>query len=231
MACIYLLRSSRRLTDAYPIRFSGCLVASLLVVGLVFHLPLHEQTKRVGWQFATDPHPFQFELMDIRPAEAPTAATAPVTTFGEPSQPPPPLPEPEERFDASLSEVPVPVPAPEPTKLEAQHAVLEFSEQQPHIVGGLSAYYLNIRYPQAAIDAGVEGRLILSFVVEPDGSASQIEVLKPLHPLCDSSAVQALRHTRFMPGQQNGHSVRVRMRLPVQFKIIPGPETETASTP
>ena len=219
---------STRLADAYPVRFGGCLVASLLVVGLVFHLPLHEKTERVGWRFATDPHPFQFELMDIRPAEAP-AATVPVTTFGEQARSAASLAEHEERFDASLSEVPVPVP--EPTKLEAQHAVLEFSEQQPTILGGLSAYYLNIRYPQAAIDAGVEGRLILSFVVEPDGSATQIEVLKPLHPLCDSSAVQALRHTRFMPGQQNGHAVRVRMRLPVQFKIIPGPGTETASIP
>ena len=68
------------------------------------------------------------------------------------------------------------------------------------------------------IDQGIEGRLVLAFVVEPTGRPSDIEVLHSLHPLCDSAAVDALRKTRFIPGKQNGRVVRVRMRLPVRFR-------------
>lgn len=119
-------------------------------------------------------------------------------------------------------------PKPDLGRLKARSRVLEFSEEMPQIEGGIGAYYINIRYPKAAIEAGVHGRLILSFVVERDGYPSEIEVLKSLHPLCDSSAVQALRKTRFVPGRQNGQPVRVRMRLPVHFKIVTAPTDQRA---
>ena len=73
--------------------------------------------------------------------------------------------------------------------------------------------------------------VVLAFVVELDGSLSELEVLQSLHPLCDSAAVNALRKTRFIPGRQNGRVVRVRMRLPVRFRLVdPEPTDSTTAT-
>ena len=108
-------------------------------------------------------------------------------------------------------------PLPELKKLAP---ILEFAEQAPALVGGLGSLYLHIRYPQAAIDEGIQGQLILRFVVEPDGRTTEIVVEKSLHPLCDSAAVRALREVAFRPGRQDGEAARVRMRLPVRFRIV-----------
>ncbi|MEM6338283.1 MAG: energy transducer TonB [Bacteroidota bacterium] len=98
--------------------------------------------------------------------------------------------------------------------------VLEFVEHQPSIEGGLGALYMNIEYPEDARVNDIEGRVIVRFVVEPDGSTSDIQVSRSLYASCDSAAVRAVRNTRFVPGRQNGHLVRVRMNLPVRFRLI-----------
>jgi protein TonB len=165
--------------------------------------------------------PYNIDLIEL-PDDGATAqgiSEAPLPTRHEVA--PPPRPDAYDAPGAGDADMdPAGAPDSALVALEARNAVLEFSEQMPEIEGGVGAYYLNIRYPKAAIEAGVHGRLILSFVVERDGRPSQIEVLQSLHPLCDSSAVRALRQTRFVPGHQNGEPVRVRMRLPVHFKIV-----------
>ena len=98
--------------------------------------------------------------------------------------------------------------------------VLEFVDQSPSIIGGLSSLYLNIDYPLEARDQGIQGLTVLMFVVEKDGTTSNIEVMKSLHPACDSAAVAAVRETHFNPGMQDGEKVRVKMRLPVRFKLV-----------
>jgi protein TonB len=106
-----------------------------------------------------------------------------------------------------------------------ERLVLAAAETMPEIKGGLGAYYINIVYPQSAIDAGVQGRLVLDFVVEADGRASNVEIYKSLHPMCDSAAVNALRKTLFMPGRSGGQAVAVKMRLPVLFQILNSPSS------
>jgi periplasmic protein TonB len=108
------------------------------------------------------------------------------------------------------------------------HRVLNFAEEQPQLIGGLAGYYLNIEYPEEAREAGIQGRLLLSFVVERDGRTTDIRVEQSLHPLCDSAAVVALRRSRFVAGRQNGESVRVRMRLPVRFMLLDEPAPSPA---
>ena len=110
-----------------------------------------------------------------------------------------------------------------PDRLLARDQILDFAEEPPSIVGGLGSYYINIEYPQEAIDANIQGRLVLRFVVDRDGSTHSIEVAQSLHPLCDSAAVRAVRLTSFTPGVQNGKPVPVRMSLPVVFRIV-GPQ-------
>ena len=104
----------------------------------------------------------------------------------------------------------------EPTSIP----ILESADIMPEIRGGLRAYYILIRYPEEAIHQGLEGRLTLTFTVNRDGTTSDVTVTEPLHALLDSAAVQALRKTRFIPGQHLGKSARVRMRLPVRFELV-----------
>jgi protein TonB len=106
-----------------------------------------------------------------------------------------------------------------PVKLHGRR-VFDAAQRMPEIVGGIGSYYIHIKYPEEAIQAGIEGRLVLSFIVEVDGHTTEVEVVERLHPACDSAAVRALRRTRFVPGRQNGDTVPVRMRLPVRFELV-----------
>ncbi len=217
------------LLGAYHVRLMLSVIVSLTLVVLCFHLPLDVPLKAIGWQLRIGPEQPMLDVVDVKTNHLDKAASgAPITIFGVET-------EVEEAEDEITSEeqddLPAPLTPPPVARLQVRQAVMDFAEKPPDIVGGLGAYYIHIVYPEQAIAAGIEGRLILTFVVEPDGRPSQIKVLKSLHPLCDSSAVQALRKTRFVPGRQNGEVVRVRMRLPVQFKLIdPGERRDTTST-
>ncbi|QXD15027.1 TonB family protein [Rhodocaloribacter litoris] len=196
----------------------GLVFALLLVYGLT-RLPLYQVPLRIGWDHIAQ----QYEVMlqearEVAETRPEPGSGVPVTAFGaqeeqdtsEGEEEAPPGQEEAEEKMRTLPDVPL------------ERMVLAVAEQMPTIRGGLGAYYINIEYPQAAIDAGIEGRLVLDFVVETDGRPSNIRVMKSLHPLCDSAAVRALRQTRFVPGRQNGELVPVRMRLPVLFRLING---------
>jgi len=203
------------------------LVLSLSLVVASVHLPIHKAPLRVGWRVDPSVDPLAIETVQRREQPAGGGASAPITRFDVPADDAAGNDEagdagPDEAGDAGPDG-----PEPEPESVRAlddltrmEMSVLEFAEQQPRVEGGLGAYYLNIHYPEAAQRAGIEGRLVLEFIVEPDGTPSHIRVLQPLHALLDSAAVQALRRTTFIPGRQNGQTVRVRMRLPVRFELI-----------
>lgn len=221
-------RLGTALLGTYATRFMVSLVAAMVLVGLCFHLPVRSFYDVVGWQIAS--HQPLINLVEVRTETATKPASGiPITQFGTAEE------KEEEQGDDETTSEPEDLPAPSPppaTKMQLRKAVLEFAEQQPRIVGGLGAYYIHIQYPAEAIRQGIEGRLMLSFVVNTDGTPTDVEVLRPLHPACDSAAVQALRQTRFVPGKQNGETVRVRMRLPVRFQLVdPNLPADTSETP
>jgi TonB family protein len=112
----------------------------------------------------------------------------------------------------------------EPVLLSA----LRPTDVRPVLVGGQRSLYLKIRYPAEARNRGIQGRVMLDFVVEASGDVRGIRVAQSLHPLCDSSAVQALRQTRFVPGHVGGEPVAVRMRLPIRFRLVDSPPVADA---
>lgn len=90
--------------------------------------------------------------------------------------------------------------------------------------GGLDKFreWVNKRtnYPQAAVDAKIRGTVFLTFVVEKDGSVSNVTVLKGVHPLLDNEAVKAISESpRWNPGLQRGQPVRVRYQIPMSFVL------------
>lgn len=97
-------------------------------------------------------------------------------------------------------------------------------EEVPAFPGGESALMKflndNIEYPAEAYKNGIQGRVNCTFVVEKDGSLSDIKVLTGVHPLLDAEAVRVIKSMpKWKPGKQKGHLVRVQYTLPVLFRL------------
>ena len=79
----------------------------------------------------------------------------------------------------------------------------------------------NTKYPEQAEREGIEGRVVAGFIVERDGSVSNIEILKSVHPLLDAEVVRVMSlMPNWIPGRQNGQPVRVKYSLPITFRLI-----------
>ena len=97
-------------------------------------------------------------------------------------------------------------------------------EEQPEYPGGMQELmkYLQkeIRYPKEAQALGIQGRVIVQFVVNKDGSICDAKVVKPVDPQLEAEAVRVVRSMpNWIPGKQRGEPVRVRFTLPVMFRL------------
>ena len=97
-------------------------------------------------------------------------------------------------------------------------------EDAPEFPGGIQALldYLkeNIKYPAICKDNNIQGRVIVSFVVEKDGSISDPKVVKGVNPSLDKEAVRVISTMpKWKPGKQKGITVRVRYSVPVNFRL------------
>ena len=78
----------------------------------------------------------------------------------------------------------------------------------------------NITYPTKAAEQGIQGRVTLRFVITPDGSIENIEVMKSLDSLCDKEAIRVVKKMpKWIPGKQNGETVSVYYSLPITFRL------------
>ena len=112
---------------------------------------------------------------------------------------------------------------PEPPKVE-ETKVFDVVEEMPQFPGGQAALleYLakNIKYPVVAEENGVQGRVIVTFVVERDGSITDVRVVKSVDPSLDKEAARVVKSMpKWQPGKQNGSAVRVKYTVPVQFRL------------
>ncbi len=112
---------------------------------------------------------------------------------------------------------------PEPPKQdEEQNKIFEVVEQQPSFPGGSVNAWLSdhIKYPVVAAENGIQGRVVVQFVVEKDGSVSQVKVVRGVDPSLDKEAVRVISSMpKWIPGKQNGVSVRSRFTVPVTFRL------------
>lgn len=113
--------------------------------------------------------------------------------------------------------------APEPPKQEEeQDKIFEVVEQQPQFPGGSVNGWLadHIKYPVVAAENGIQGRVVVQFVVERDGSVSQVRVVRGVDPSLDKEAQRVISSMpKWIPGKQNGQSVRSRFTVPVTFRL------------
>lgn len=104
-------------------------------------------------------------------------------------------------------------------------------EQMPEIIGGMAAIYEQLTYPEIARRGGIEGRVIVQFVVEADGSVSNVNVVRSAGTELDNEAVRVIQNLSFKPGVQRGQNVAVQMTIPIVFKLQPdATETRTPLT-
>lgn len=107
---------------------------------------------------------------------------------------------------------------------EEEEKPFQAVEQMPQFPGGdaelLSYLSKNLRYPTIAAENGIQGRVVLKFVVGKTGEISDVNIIKGLDPSCDKEAVRVVRSMpKWIPGKQNGRNVAVYFTLPVVFRL------------
>ena len=105
-----------------------------------------------------------------------------------------------------------------------EEEVYSIVETMPSFPGGqtaLNAYIQeNLKYPQSALEDGIQGRVYVNFVVEKDGSISNVKVNRGIGGGCDEEAVRVVKAMpRWVPGVQRDQTVRVSYMMPIVFKL------------
>jgi len=111
------------------------------------------------------------------------------------------------------------LPPPPKEAVEEQEDFFVAVEQMPELVGGLAKLQSSIRYPSIARKAGIEGRVIVQFIVTEDGSVQNPRVIRGIGGGCDEEALRAVSEAKFIPGRQRGKAVRVQYSLPIMFQL------------
>ena len=110
------------------------------------------------------------------------------------------------------------------TEKPGEDKVFDIVEEMPSFVGGSSALMawlaVNVKYPVEAQKNGISGRVIVSFIVERDGSVSHVEVTRAVDPILDKEAVRVVElMPKWNPGKQDGQPVRVKYSVPILFRM------------
>ena len=117
-----------------------------------------------------------------------------------------------------LADLPPPPPQ-EEEEVEEEPEVFVIVEEMPELIGGLADLQQRITYPEIAKKAGVEGKVFVQFVVNEQGNVVDPVVTRGIGAGCDEEALRAVRDAKFKPGKQRGKPVRVKMSLPITFRL------------
>ncbi len=167
----------------------------------------------------------------------------PITRREEPPPPPPPAPEPSEQFEIVDDDVDIEdefviddaetravrddfrIMTTVAEEEEDEEEIFVLVEDMPTFQGQDHEYFRqwiaeNLRYPQRAAEAGIQGRVIVEFVVEANGSISNVNVLRGVDASLDREAVRVIESSpRWEPGRQRNEPVRVRFTFPINFVL------------
>ncbi|MCF0208557.1 MAG: TonB family protein [Bacteroidaceae bacterium] len=116
---------------------------------------------------------------------------------------------------------PPPAPEPEPEVKVEENKVYDVVEQQPTFNGNINQWLAsNLKYPPVAAENGIEGRVIVQFVVGKDGSIHSAQVVRGVDASLDKEALRVVNSMpKWVPGKQNGQSVNCKFTLPVVFRL------------
>ena len=108
--------------------------------------------------------------------------------------------------------------------IEPEDFIFDVVEEMPSFPGGFEAMHKfireNMQYPELAREHGIQGRVPVQFVVERDGSITDIVVLRDVDPTLDREAIRLVESMpEWIPGRNRGREVRVRFILPINFRL------------
>ncbi len=125
-------------------------------------------------------------------------------------------------FDLDMAlDITSPPPAMPDEELEVidELEIFTIVEEMPVLLGGVNAIYEYLRYPEIARRAGIEGRVIVQFIIDQEGNVVDPVVVRGIGGGCDEEALEAVTHLKFSPGRQRGRPVKVRYSLPIIFRL------------
>ncbi|AXJ01495.1 outer membrane transport energization protein TonB [Cyclonatronum proteinivorum] len=120
-------------------------------------------------------------------------------------------------FDDAMASQPAPPPPPSDDEDEGE--VFVIVEQMPELIGGMAELQRQIVYPEIARRAGIQGRVVVQFIIDEQGYVNDPFVVRSAGGGLDEAAIAAVQKVRFTPGMQRGRPVRVQYTLPVQFRL------------
>ncbi|TNE78215.1 MAG: energy transducer TonB [Bacteroidetes bacterium] len=140
-----------------------------------------------------------------------------------------------EYASAQVAQDPPPPPPPPPVQMDTTHVspveqkdtsdpVYNIVEVMPEFPGGLDSLFKfishHIRYPRQARRKGIEGKVIIQFVITETGEVSEAKVVNSVGYGCDEEALRVINMLpKWTPGKQRGKAVKVRFNLPIRFKL------------
>ncbi len=217
------LRKSNKadLRSTYGLFVEVSLVAALLLLILAFRANIHREGD------------LEIETLEQEVVQMEEIlVTKQIVKPPPPPRPPVPVEVPNDEIiddedldlDASLDiEEPLanlpPPPPPEEEEEEPEPEIFVVVEEMPELLGGLGEIQKKIKYPEIARKAGVEGRVILQFIVDENGDVTEPAVVRGIGAGCDEEALRVVREAKFKPGKQRGKAVKVKMSLPITFKL------------
>ena len=112
----------------------------------------------------------------------------------------------------------------EPVEEEVAEEIFTIVEDQPQPKGGMAAFYeyigKKLKYPAQARRMGIEGKVFVEFVVDKDGTITNVKAIKGIGAGCDEEAIRVIQSSpKWNAGKQRGRPVKVRMILPITFKL------------
>jgi protein TonB len=135
-------------------------------------------------------------------------------------------------FDASLdmneeldvSEQPPPSDEPEQESEEEKEPEIFVAVEQSPDCGGIESLQKKVTYPEFARQTGIQGRVIVQFVVNEEGTVTNPKILQGAHTLLNEEAIRAVQQLECTAGKQRGTPVKVRMTMPVSFRLKSRPQ-------
>lgn len=112
----------------------------------------------------------------------------------------------------------------EPLPVEEPDVIFDIVETQPEPIGGMASFYKHVgqqmKYPNQARRMGIEGKVFVQFVIDKQGNLTEVKAIKGIGAGCDEEAVRVIQNSpSWSPGKQRGRPVKVRMILPITFKL------------
>jgi periplasmic protein TonB len=204
------------LRKQYQVYLQSGLIAVLVTLIVLFRAPLSQGEM-------ADFTPPEQEIVEVEEI----IQTEQVETPPPPPRPPVPVEVPNDEiiedeivgFDFELNmDGPMALPPP-PAPEEEEPEIFIVVERMPEPAGGMQAIYRRLRYPEIARKAGIEGRVVLQFIVDERGNVVNPTVIRGIGGGCDEAAIEAIKGVRFTPGMQRGRPVKVQFQLPIVFRL------------